>query len=160
MLEHSYTKMNKACSLSSEEMDIDRATVICHVRAIQVVWIRLLKTVEWVILLEWDEWERLHGEGDIEVENAGRCIRGRQGHPHVQWFTGTIHWTQCIVVLMAVIYYSRTIGNKISNEKRCMGWIPEETITRFQESSPRQVTQDALNSYGKELWQYMWSVVY
>lgn len=117
------------------------------------------KTVEGVILLGWRSGERLHREGDIGVENAGRCVRGPQGHPQFQWFTRTQR-TQCIVVLIAVIYYNERIQNQISIKKRYVGWIPEETGTRFKESSPRQVTQDALNSPSKELWQHTWNVVY
>lgn len=68
VLEHSDTEMNKAWCLSSEEIDVYTATVIYHVRAIQVVWIGLLKTVKGVILLGWEEWEKVTLELRIQED--------------------------------------------------------------------------------------------
>lgn len=127
MLEYSAIEMNKAWPLSQEEINVCTATVLPPVRAQQVVSIGLLKRIERVSLLGWEEWKRLHREGDVGAENAERCTWGPQGHTQSQWFTRRIPRTQHRVVPMAMIYYSEGLQNKISKERRSRGWIPDET---------------------------------
>jgi hypothetical protein len=59
-----------------------------------------------------------------------------QDRPQVSYFTSRTNRTQCVVVLMTEIYYSKRIQSKISKGERCMGPNPEKMRCKFQEFCP------------------------
>lgn len=62
------------------------------------------------------------------------------------------------VLLMVTVYYSKSIQNEISKEKKYMGWSWRKTCTSFQVSPPSRFTQDILNSSSNHIWQPVQSV--
>lgn len=55
------------------------------------------------------------------------CDKYPKDHPQVQWFLRKSHGLQHIVRVTAMIYFSKSLQNKISKEERHMERCLEET---------------------------------
>lgn len=62
---------------------------------------------------------------------------------------------------MPFIYCSERIQNKISKEKRCMGWnLGDNQAQDFKDPLPVESGKDALYSFSNELQQHVWFVAW
>lgn len=101
---------------------------------------------------------RINGRMHIGTENTGKCCQGSP-RPSLVLFTRQIHKTLhscfhgCDLHGKRIQYMNSKAKGSVGESQRKPG------TSMFQESSPRQVTQDAHNSSSQELWQHRWNVV-
>lgn len=57
---------------------------------------------------------------------------GPQDHPQIQWFTRQTHRTQHILIVKAMISYSKKIQRKVYKGKKHTGWSLEETRHKLE----------------------------